>query len=112
MGFCVIHSYYPEVLEAEIKEYSIDLAIEWQHGPDDFQVRDLVRKCGKEKEVPILFTCNWNGRLPPNFSNLGYRDYLNVPWSVDSVMSKFHEVLPESKKPVLKDLWEKAEKRG
>ncbi len=109
MGFAVVHSYDEEVLEMEIKEWDIDLAIEWQHGPDDYPVRDMLRKCGKE--IPILLSLNWNGRVPPNFSTLGYRDYISVPWEIDGVMSKFYEVLPESKKPIVRDLWEKAKKR-
>jgi hypothetical protein len=35
MGFSVIHSYNSEVVEKEIKQFHIDLALEWQYGPDD-----------------------------------------------------------------------------
>jgi len=114
IGFAVVHTYDPAVLGREIKEFNLDLAIEWQHGPDDYTVRDLIRKCEKEKEkeIPILFVCNWNGRLPHNFSELGYQDFITVPWSLDGLMGKFYEVLPQEKKPTLKDLWEKAKQRG
>ena len=110
MGFAVIHSHDPAVLETEIREFDIDLALEWQHGPEDYPVRDMLRKC--KKEVPVFLSLNWNGSIPPNFSNLGYRDYLSVPWQIDELLSKFYEVLPENKKPILKDLWEKVKKRG
>jgi hypothetical protein len=106
MGFAVIHTFDPEVLEAEINEFNPDLALEWQHGPEDYPIRDMLRQC--KKEVPVFLTLNWNGRVPPNFSTLGYWDYISVPWEIDGVMSKFYSVLSESKKPMLKDLWEKA----
>ena len=108
MGFSVIHSYSPEILEREINQFHIDLALEWQHGPQDYPIRDLLRKC--KKKVPIFLSLNWNGRVPSNFSNLGYQDYLSVPWEIDELLGKFCEVLPESKKPEFKDLWEKTER--
>lgn len=107
MGFSVIHSYDPEVLETEIKEFDIDLALEWQHGPQDYPIRNLLRKC--KKEVPIFLSLNWN-TVPSNLWSLGYQDYLNVPYKIEELMSKFYQVLPESKKPILKDLWEKTER--
>ena len=108
-GFAIIHSHDPEVLEMEIKEFDPDLALEWQHGPQDYLIRDMIRKC--KKEIPVFLTLNWNGRLPPNFSTLGYRDYVSCPWTIDGMMSKFYGVLPESKKPMLKGIWERAKKR-
>jgi len=106
MGFTVIHSHNPEVLEGEVRQFHIDLALEWQRGPEDYPIRDLIRKCNKN--IPIFLMLNWNGRLPPNFSNLGYHEYLKVfPWENDEFMGKFYEALPESKKPILRDLWEK-----
>jgi hypothetical protein len=108
MGFSVIHSYDAEELQKEIKEFDIDLALEWQHGPEDYPIRDMLWKC--QKEVPIFLSLNWNGSIPPNFSNLGYQGYLNVPWEIDVLMSQFYEVLREGKKPILKDLWEKVKK--
>jgi hypothetical protein len=109
MGFAVVHSYDSKVLEMEIKEFDIDLALEWQHGPEDYPIRDMLRKC--KREIPVLLTLNWNGRLPSKFSTLGYRDYVSCPWTIDGMMSKFYGVLPESKKPMLKDIWERAKKR-
>jgi len=109
MGFSVIHSYNSEVVEKEIKQFHVDLALEWQHGPEDYSIRDLLRRCNKN--VPIFLILNWNGQLPPNFPSLGYQDYLNVPWKIEELMSKFYEALPESKKPILKDLWENEKRR-
>lgn len=110
MGFSVVHSYRPELLEGEIKQFHIDLALEWQHGPEDYPIRDLLRKC--KKEIPILLSLNWDGRVPSNFSSLEYRDYLKVPWEIDELVSKFYKVLPESKKKILKDLWKKVKRRS
>lgn len=109
MGFSVIHSYHPEVVEKEIKQFHIDLALEWQHGPEDYPIRDLLKKC--DKNVPIFLSLNWNGRLPPNFSSLGYYDYLKVPLNIEELVSKFYKALPENKKPALKDLWENEKKK-
>jgi hypothetical protein len=106
MGFAVVHSFDAQVLEWEVKEFDIDVALEWQHGANDHHIRDMLRKC--EKEIPVFLSLNWNGRLPPDFPNLGYRDYLPVPWELDEMMGKFHEALPETKKPVLRGVWEKA----
>ena len=53
MGFSVIHSYSPEVLEKEINQFHIDLALEWQHGPQDYPIRDLLRK--HKKKVPSFY---------------------------------------------------------
>jgi hypothetical protein len=109
MGFSVIHNYQSKVLEEEIKQFHIDLALEWQHGPEDYSIRDLLRKCNKN--APIFLYLNWNGLSPPNFPSLGYQDYINFPVKIDELISKFYEALPESKKPLLKDLWEKAKRR-
>jgi hypothetical protein len=109
MGFAVVHSYNPEVLEMEIKAFDIDLAIEWQHGPHDHHIRDILRKC--EKGVPVFLSLNWNGKLPPDFPRLGYHDYLSVPWDTDGLFGKFYDALPESKRPMLMSLWEKVKKR-
>ena len=109
MGFAVVHAFDPKVLEAEIKAFNPDLALEWQHGVDDFPIRDILRKCGKE--VPIFLSLNWNGKIPSDFLNLGYRDYLPVPWEFDELFGKFYEALPESKRPMLMALWKRAGKR-
>jgi hypothetical protein len=109
MGFAVVHAHDPEVLEAEIRAFDIDIALEWQHGAEDYPIRDLLRKC--KREVPIFLSLNWNGRVPSDFSALGYQDYLKVPWKIDGLMRKFYMALPAGRKPVLKDLWEKAKKR-
>lgn len=105
MGFSVIHSYKGDVLEEAVRTAPIDIALEWQHGPEDYPIWDLLRK--HNKSVPILLCLNWNGQFPRYFSSLGYQDYLNVPWTMDELMSKFHKALPESKKPILRVFWKR-----
>jgi hypothetical protein len=103
LGFSVIHSEKRDMLEQAIRSTPIDIALEWQHGREDYSIRDLLRKYNKR--VPILLLLNWNGYLPPDFPNLGYIDYLDVPWAMDELMSKFHRALPESKRPILRVIW-------
>jgi hypothetical protein len=109
MGFSVIHSYKKDVVEEAIRTAHIDIALEWQHGREDHPIRDLLRK--HNKNVPILLYLNWDGQFPPNFSSLGYQDYLNLPPTIDELMSKFYKVLPESKKPILRVFWKKCKER-
>jgi len=90
MGFAVVHSPQAETLEREIKECPIDLAIEWQHGPKDYPLRNLLKK--HKKSIPILLSLNWNGSVPPDFPSLGYQDYLNVPWKFNELKSKLYPV--------------------
>ena len=107
MGFAIVHSFDLEMLEAEIKEYNADIGLEWQHGPEDYTVRDTIRKSGKE--IPVLLVLNWNGKLPADFPSLGYCDYIKCPWTLDTfneIMGKFYAALPESKKSILMALWE------
>jgi hypothetical protein len=104
-GFCVIHSNKKDVLEEAVRSAHIDIALEWQHGREDYPIRDLLRKYNKRP--PILLCLNWDGRFPPNFSSLGYQDYLDVPWTMDELMSKFYKILPVSKKPILKVFWKR-----
>jgi len=108
-GFSVIHSYDKDVVEKAVRSAHIDIALEWQYGREDYPIRDLLRKY--DKRVPILLCLNWDGQFPPNFSSLGYQGYLNVPWTIDELMSKFYKVLPESKKPILKVFWKRCKEK-
>ncbi len=103
MGFSVIHSENRGLLQKAIRAAHIDIALEWQHDREDYPIRDLLRKYNKR--VPILLCLNWNGRLPRDFPSIGYEDYLNVPWTIDELMSKCYKALPEDKKPILKAIW-------
>ncbi len=108
IGFSVIHSCNKDVLEKAIRTAHIDIALEWQHGQEDYPIRDLFRKYNKD--VPMLLCLNWNGLLPPDFPSMGYQDYLDVPWTIAELMRKCCRVLPESKKPALNVLWKRRKK--
>lgn len=95
MGLAVIHSSDKRELEDSIKKYPIDLAIEWQHGTEDYPIRDLLKK--HNKSVPIFLSLNWNGSVPPDFLSLGYHDYLNVPWHIAELTDKFYRALQTAK---------------
>jgi hypothetical protein len=96
MGFAVIHSPQAEALEREITQHPIDLAIEWQHGPRDYPLRNLLKE--HKKSIPILLSLNWNGTVPPDFPSLGYQDYLQVPWKIGELKSKLDKALAKNKK--------------
>jgi len=96
MGFAVVHSPQAEALEKDITKHPIDLAVEWQHGPKDYPIRNLLKK--HKKSIPIFLSLNWNGSVPQNLSSLGYQDYLKVPWKVIELKSKLYKALPKTKK--------------
>ena len=105
IGFSVIHSYKRELVEEAVRSAHIDIALEWQHGRDDYPIRDLLRKYSRR--APILLCLNWDGQFPPNFLSQGYQDYLDVPFGTDELMRKFYRVLPESRRPILKVFWKR-----
>ena len=102
VGFSVIHSYQRDLVEEAVRSAHIDIALEWQHGREDYPIRDLLRK--HNKRVPILLFLNWDGQFPPNFSSLGYDGYLDLSWGVGDLISRFYKVLPESKRPIMRVL--------
>jgi len=63
-----------------------------------------------QKGSPCVSLSELEQQSAPDFPGLGYHDYLSVPWDTDRLFGKFYNVLPEGKKPILKDLWEKAKK--
>ena len=86
-------------LERIVQRSPVDLALEWQHGPEDYVIRDLLREYHKDA---VIFLClNWNLRIPRNFEELGYAGYLNVPFNMQEVGQKFYDALPENKKGLL-----------
>ncbi len=105
IGFSVIHSYERALVEEAVRSAHIDIALEWQHGREDYPIRDLLRKYNRR--VPILLFLNWDGQFPPDFSSLGYDGYLDLSWGMDALLSKFYRVLPESKRPILRVFWKR-----
>ncbi|MBN2561442.1 MAG: hypothetical protein JXQ75_10990 [Phycisphaerae bacterium] len=78
LGYSTLWQDNPDDFEELVRTRDFDVAIEWQHGPRDFPVRDLIRKHGKR--VPVLLSLNFNGQLPPDFDQLGYAGYLSTPF--------------------------------
>jgi len=105
IGFSVIHSYERDLVEEAIRSTHIDIALEWQHGREDYPIRDLLRKYSKS--APILLFLNWDGQFPHDFSSLGYDGYLDLSRGMDELMRKFYKALPESKRPILRVFWKR-----
>ena len=94
-GFYVLWSECIDELEELVTHNHVDLAIEWQHGERDFPVRDLLMRT--QKDVPALLPLNWNGKAPHDYSELGYRHTLVVPFNLSELLAKFFDVLPGKK---------------
>lgn len=103
LGFRVFWAdHSPEITEIVIKDIEPDLAIEWQHGPHDFPIRDLLRKHGRK--TPIVLLLNWNNSLPNNFEKLGYVGYAHIPRPLVELMNIFYRVLSDRKKPIVEKM--------
>jgi len=97
VGFEVLWSDNREDTEKIVKDNEPDLAIEWQHGNDDFPIRDLLRKHGRQ--APVILAINWNrDPLPDDSTEIGCVGYLDVPFQLRKLMSLCYKVLPASKK--------------
>lgn len=100
IGFRVLWADSQETTEVTIMENEPDLAIEWQHGPDDFPIRDLLKKHGRE--TPVILLLNWSPQLhADDFEELGYAGCVNVPYKLGKLMRLFHRHLTDGKKSVL-----------
>jgi len=101
LGFRILWTDNKQDTEKIVESFTIDIALEWQHGREDYPIRDILRKYNK-KDVPILLCLNYHGQPPPNFDNLGYAGYLKIPFKMAELKQKIYEVLPESTKALLK----------
>jgi len=101
-GFKTLWPDYEEVSQRRIETEKLvmnndpDLAIEWQWGPDDFPIRDLLRKYGRK--TPVALAMNWHRTLPGTLSKIGCAGCLNVPFRLREILSVFYKVLPQKKK--------------
>lgn len=100
-GFNVLYGKAYGQMERLIKLHGndIDIAIEWQRGPDYFPVRDLFKKYGVR--APIFLALNYYFRVPEDFAQLGFVGYLNVPFDLEEVEVKFRAVVSEEKAGVV-----------
>ena len=99
LGFRVFWAdHSPEITEIVIKDIEPDLAIEWQHGPNDFPIRGLLRKHGRR--TPVILALNWGGPLPDDPREIGCAGYWK-PSDLRELMGLFYDALPQEKKHIL-----------
>lgn len=103
LGFEVFWADNREETEKIIMENEPDLAIEWRYGDDDFPIRDLLRKHGRQTSV--ILALNWGGPLPDDPREIGCVGYANVPFKIEELTGLFYKVLPDRKKHILAKLW-------
>ena len=84
-----------------------DVAIQWQAHPNDHSILELVKKYWKE--TPVLLCLNYNGKLPPDFKELGYAGYLTIPMSMQELFEKMYAILTQRKRELPMELWQKLE---
>ena len=101
-GFEILWTDNPVDTEQLIIKHEPDLAIEWQHGPDDFPIRDFLRKHGRR--TPVFLSRNWGDplALPDDPKDIDCAGYLSVPFTVEETAGQFYRILPDSKKSRLK----------
>lgn len=104
-GFRVLWAQSVQELQRVVEYSEIDLAIEWQHGEQDFPIRNLIRRLNKN--TPVFLALNWNGNKPANIEALGYKDSLTVPFKANEIREKFYAVLSPKKQSTLErsPLW-------
>ena len=108
MGFKTLWAGSPDRLENLARSNHVDIAIEWQHGEDDYPVRDLLKKI--QKDVRVFLALNWSGKLPVGFDALGYAGSLTVPFTDSEMAPKFFKALPRKRKKLIRKmpLWKDA----
>jgi hypothetical protein len=97
-GFEVLWGGNREQTEKIIMENMPDLAIEWRHGDDDFPIRDLLRKHGRQ--TPVILALNWGGPLPDDPREIDCAGYWKMS-DLRQLMSLFYDVLPQEKRHIL-----------
>lgn len=107
LGLRVLGGHSRETTKRVVMENEPDVAIEWQHGRNDFPIRDLLREY--RRKTPVVLSLNWNGSLPDNFEELGYMGYVNVPFKTSELLRFFYRVLPDRKRSILAKMCELAD---
>ena len=101
LGFSALWAQEREDFERLVMTHEIDVAIEWERPQGFFPVRDILRT--KWPTVPVLLSLNWNKKLPLDFLNLGFADYLSVPYDMHELVQRVHNVLPTDRKRALEE---------
>ena len=99
MGFKVLWSESYTELEISAISNPIDFAIEWQWGENDYPIREMLTDI--HKNTPIFLSLNWNRKLPINFQELGYAGFLEVPYTIMEIRTKFLKTLSPAKQLIL-----------
>jgi len=88
-----------------VRSSQFDLAIEWQHGDEDFPIRDVLKAFGRNTSV--FLALNWNNKAPANLEELGYAGTLVVPFDSVEMRHKFLEKLPLTRRDLFRQtkLW-------
>jgi CheY-like chemotaxis protein len=108
MGFDVFCAGGPDmgdrIIETEdyVSQHQPDLALEWQRGPDDFPIHDMLKKYNRQ--TPVFLILNWNGRLPTNLQTIDYAGYLPLPLNLQEIISQFYTALPGNKRKVFENM--------
>ena len=108
LGFDVFCAGGPDlrdsIIETEdyVSLHQPDLALEWQRGPDDFPIHDLLKKYNRQ--TPVFLMLNWNRQLPADPKLIDYAGYLPVPLNMNDFISQFYAALPGGKRKVFEDM--------
>ena len=98
IGFEIFWADNAKDTEEIIIDNEPDLAIEWQHGSDDFPIRDLLRKHGRK--TPVILLLNWNGSMPGDLKNIDCAGF-SEPSDIRGIIAQFFKALPHKKKGLL-----------
>jgi CheY-like chemotaxis protein len=92
------------IIETEdyVSRHQPDLALEWQRGPDDFPIHDMLKKYNRQ--APVFLILNWNGRLPTDLQKIDYAGYLPIPLNWQEIIGQFYTALPGSKRKVFENM--------
>jgi hypothetical protein len=72
------------------KSEKIDVALEWQYGPDDYPILTLVNVV--ERKLPIFLCLNYRSEPPSNYREMGFAECLKVPWEVEDI-ERIHRMI-------------------
>ncbi len=85
MGFRIFWSKHPDMIQKRketeefVQENNPALALERQHGEDDFPIRDLLQKY--DKETPVILILNWEAFIQHNHKENRVACYLRSPFN-------------------------------
>lgn len=78
-------------LDELIAKNDIDVAFEWQYGLDDHTLLDIVKK--HNKNTAVILCLNGQRKLYSDFLDVGYFDFIDVPFKIEELQSIFEKVV-------------------